>query len=81
MSERLKRALEARAAANREIQDALQADYSPGKSVNWEFGGRVRRGFATMNCYGERLQVQNIDTGKTLFIHAYRIVDAMMEGR
>lgn len=77
MSERLKDALEARREADLQVENALRIDYPVGARIKWAFHGRVRHGVVTRKLYGDRIEVENAETGKRLQIYAYRIIEAM----
>ena len=73
MSLRLKTAVAARQTADREVENALHADYPPGAPIAWEGTKRLCHGTVVMNCYGDRVKVRNAATGSELFIEARRV--------
>lgn len=74
MSERLRRALKARRAAEREIQAALEADYPPGAACIFKVGDHVQDALVVRNLYGDRIEVENIRTQRKSQLYAYRLV-------
>ena len=73
MSQRLKEALRRRREEEHEVAAALKADYPPGAKIRWKIGEHHADGEVTMNCYGDRIKVRNIRTGRERFIHAYDV--------
>lgn len=71
----LKTAVQLRAAAEDKIEQILKHDFAPGTAVRWRLSENtgLQLGRVTMNCYGDRLQVQNTLTGKKRFIRAAQI--------
>ena len=69
----LRAALARRDDAERRIDQILKTDFTPGVVLAYEYRGKRRIGRVTMNCYGDRLQVVNIDTGSFVFITAAAI--------
>ena len=81
MTQRLCRAYKALSAAEDKLAQALKRFYPPCAPVRWLRGGRIRSGVVVRNCYGDRLQVENSETGKQPFITAYDILEAGRFGR
>jgi hypothetical protein len=71
-----KRAADARAAvraAEALLANALKEDYPPGAPITWKANnGHWQGGTVVMNCYGDRIKVQNHKTSRECFIDAGR---------
>jgi hypothetical protein len=77
MSQRVAKAVEARRAAEALVANALKEDYPPGAPITWKANnGHWQSGVVAMNCYGDRIKVQNHKTGRECFIDATRIYAA-----
>ncbi|EKS26510.1 hypothetical protein [Afipia felis] len=71
----LKASLHDRAAANKRIEELLKREFAPGTAVSWRLSesSGLAIGLVTRNCYGDRLEVENVHTGKRRFIRAYQL--------
>ncbi|MCW5697940.1 MAG: hypothetical protein KIS96_14565 [Bauldia sp.] len=77
MSQALREASAVVRAAERQLQEVLQFDYPVGGPVTWMKAGCVQNGVVTRHAYGDRIEVRNHRTGRTRFIYAYDIIQAL----
>lgn len=75
MTKRLLETIERRRVVIREVDRILKEDYPPGTPIAWRDATRLYKGQSVMNCYGDRIKVLNMKTGRERFIHADAIVN------
>ena len=76
MSKALKTALTRREKANDDVTSTLKRDYPIGSGIHWRRNG-LHAGSVLRHGYGDQIQVKNHRTGRSPWIDAFSIVEAM----
>jgi len=69
-------AIEQRRQANARVSQLLHEHWPAGTPIAWAQHKRVFRGHVVQTLYGERLEVENRETGKRRVIRAIEVADA-----
>ena len=66
---------EERRRAEKAIEEYLKLHYPPDTEFVFRWGEHIYHGRCVLNCYGDRMKVRNIRTGKTRFIDSSHIIE------